>query len=115
MRQTEPEFVFEAQLRADKLPPFEREYRFDSERRYRFDFAWPSLKLAVELEGAIWQAGAHSRPLGIIRDMAKGNLAVMLGWSVLRYTPAQVKHGEALAEVKRWMLDRTIFIHKGAA
>ena len=113
MKASGPEFIFEAQLKADNLPAFEREYRFDSERRYCFDFAWPSLLLAVELEGAIWQAGAHSRPLGIIRDMAKGNLAVLLGWSVLRYTPAQVKKGEALAEVKHWMLDRTIVIKTG--
>ena len=110
-----PEFTFDCQLKADKLPPYEREYRFDPDRRFRFDFAWPHLKLAVELEGGIFAQGAHSRPLGIIRDMAKGNLAVLLGWSVLRYTPAQVKNGAAIAEVKRWMLDRSIVIKKGAA
>ena len=113
MSKSNPEFVFEQQLLAEKFPHFEREYRFDSERRFRFDFAFPSLKLAIELEGGIWGAGAHSRPLGIIRDMAKGNLAVLLGWSVLRYTSAQVKNGSALAEVKCWMADRTISIQKG--
>src|SRR5450631_312893 len=112
MKASNPEFTFECQLKADKLPPFEREYRFDTTRRFRFDFAWPDLKLAIELEGGLWGAGAHSRPLGIIRDMAKGNLACLLGWSVLRYTPAQVKNGEAIAEVKRWMADRTITLYK---
>lgn len=31
------------QLRALKLPAPEREYRFHPGRRWRFDFAWPSL------------------------------------------------------------------------
>lgn len=115
MKTSAPEFILEQQLLADKLPPFEREYRFDSERRFRFDFAWPFLKLAVEVEGGVFSAGAHSRPLGIIRDMEKGNLAVLLGWSVLRFTPAQIKSGAAIALVKRWMLDRTVIIKRGAA
>lgn len=35
-------------LKAAKLPAPEREYRFDPERRWRFDFAWPDQMLAVE-------------------------------------------------------------------
>ena len=29
----------------------QREYRFDDVRKWRFDFAWPSLMFAVEVEG----------------------------------------------------------------
>jgi very-short-patch-repair endonuclease len=100
---SEPEFIFAHQALADKLPPFVVEYRFDEVRKFRFDFAWPDRKFAVELEGAIWSNGAHSTPMGILRDMDKGNLAVMLGWSVLRFSPAQVKSGEAIGMVKRWL------------
>jgi very-short-patch-repair endonuclease len=100
---SEPEFIFAHQALADKLPPFVCEYRFDDVRKFRFDFAWPDRKFAVELEGGIFSKGAHSRPLGILRDIDKGNLAVMKGWSVLRFSPAQVKNGEALAMVKKWL------------
>lgn len=94
------EFTFEQQCIADKLPPFEREYRFDMERRFRFDFAWPDLKVAVEIDGGIFNGGAHSNPLNILRDMTKNNLAVANGWKVLRYTPSDVKCGLAIAGVK---------------
>ena len=76
---SEPEFIFAHQALSDKLPPFICEYRFDDVRKFRFDFAWPDLKFAVELEGGIFTRGAHSSPMGILRDMDKGNLAVMLG------------------------------------
>ena len=107
---SKPELTFAAQLTADHLPPFEREYRFHVERKYRFDFAWPHLLLAVELEGGIWTGGAHSRPLGILRDMEKSNLAVMCGWSVLRFSSAQIAKGVGLAMVKEWMEARSVVI-----
>jgi len=37
----------------------------------------------------------------LTRNMAKQNDAVLLGWAVLRFTPAQVKNGEAIAFVQR--------------
>jgi hypothetical protein len=33
--------------------------------------------------------------------MAKGNLLVFLGWKVLRYTPLQVRQGDAIAGLKQ--------------
>ena len=36
----------------------EREFRF-CERRWRFDFAWPSHKVAVEIDGGIFIHGRH--------------------------------------------------------
>lgn len=104
---SEPEFIFAHQALADKLPPFECEYRFDEERRFRFDFAIVEHRLAVEIDGAIWARGAHSSPMGILRDMEKLNLAVMRGWWVLRFTPAQVKSGEAIETVKKWLEGRS--------
>lgn len=73
------------------------EYRFHPTRRFRFDFAIPEKKLAIEIEGGIWlgRNGAHSSGKGILRDMEKNNLAVLEGWRILRVTPQQVKNGEA--------------------
>lgn len=95
------EFTFEQQCIADKLPAFEREYRFHVERKFRFDFAWPQFKVALEVDGGIFNGGAHSNPMNILRDMEKGNLATMDGWKVLHFTPSQVKCGMAIADIKR--------------
>ena len=72
------------------LPAPECEYRFDPERRWRFDFAWPSLRIAVEIEGGVWIRGRHVRPVGYLADLEKYNRAVVLGWRVLRYAPHQL-------------------------
>ena len=65
------------------------EFRFHPVRRWRFDFAIPELKIAVEIEGGSWVQGRHTRGAGYQGDMEKYNQAVILGWKVLRYTPTQ--------------------------
>jgi very-short-patch-repair endonuclease len=77
------------------------EYKFHPIRKWRFDYAWLDRKIAVEIEGGIWirgasgRGGAHSLPSNIIRDMEKSNAAQALGWRVFRFTPQQLKTGEA--------------------
>ena len=78
------------------LPAPETEYRFHPKRRWRFDFAWPKMKLAVEVEGGTWSGGRHTRGGGFAKDCEKYNAAVMLGWRVLRFTSGMIKRGEAL-------------------
>ncbi len=53
------EFIMELLLN-DAGIPFEREYRFDPHRLWRFDFAMPDQKLAIECEGAVWSNGRHT-------------------------------------------------------
>jgi len=72
------------------------EYRFHPLRRWRFDWAWPEQKIALEVEGGIWIQGRHSRGAGMVKDMDKYNTAATLGWRVLRVTPKQIENGEAL-------------------
>lgn len=67
-------------------PPLEREYRFDPDRKWRFDFAHVASKHAIELEGGIWGNGAHSRGVGYTKDCEKYNAATLAGWRVLRFT-----------------------------
>lgn len=64
-----------------------KEYRFDPERRWRFDYAIPDKKIAIEVEGGVWQYGRHNRATGFVKDMEKYNRAAILGWKLLRYTP----------------------------
>jgi very-short-patch-repair endonuclease len=71
------------------------EYRFHPTRRWRFDFARPDIKLAIEIDGGIWTSGRHSRGKGMLADMEKGNQAVALGWQILHFTPQTVANGDA--------------------
>lgn len=72
------------------LPAPEVEYRFAPPRRWRFDYAWPSAKVAVEIEGGIWIRGRHVRGAGYASDIEKYNCATELGWRILRYQPSKV-------------------------
>ncbi len=85
-------------MRGVGIEPPEREFRF-CERRWRFDFAWPIHKLAVEVEGGTWAGGRHTRGSGYAADLVKYNRAALLGWIVLRFTTDQVKNGEAIQQI----------------
>lgn len=65
---------------------YQKEYKF-SERKFRFDYALPDYKIAIEIEGGVWIRGRHNRALGYKRDLEKYNLATTMGWRILRYTP----------------------------
>ncbi|MDF3837132.1 hypothetical protein P3W85_29875 [Cupriavidus basilensis] len=93
------EEVFALHVKAAGLIAPEREYRFDAVRKWRFDFAWPARRLAVEVEGGTWSGGRHTRGAGYKADLEKYNAAATQGWTVLRFTTGQVKTGEALAVV----------------
>jgi hypothetical protein len=81
----------------------ETEYRFHPTRRWRFDYCWPNRSIAVEIEGGIWSRGRHNRALGFIADMDKYNEATRLLWRVYRFTPQQLKTGEAQTFIKKVM------------
>ena len=88
------------------LPCPEPEHRFHPVRRWRFDFCWSDHKLAVEIEGGAWVQGRHNRGASFIKDMEKYNNAAILGWSLLRFTPQQVKSGEAARVTAEWFTER---------
>lgn len=82
------------------------EYRFNRGRsQHRFDFAWPELKLAVEMEGGVFSNGGHTRGSGYIKNLLKYNLAAELGWLVLRYHETTI---EAIAQVERVYMARML-------
>lgn len=60
---------------------------FHPERKWRFDFAWPDLLVAVEIDGGVFQSRAtgHRSIGGLIRDMEKSNAAQIQGWCLLRF------------------------------
>lgn len=70
-------------------PRLEREYRFDSQRGWRFDFALPEQRIAIEIEGGLHR-GRHTQARGFIEDCHKYNAATMAGWRVIRLTTAHL-------------------------
>ncbi len=80
-----------ALCRAAGLPEPHLEYRFAPPRRWRFDFAWPDWRLAIEVDGGAWVQGRHTRGGGFRKDMEKNNAAMLLHWRVLHYMPDQLQ------------------------
>lgn len=68
-----------------------RELQFDAVRKWRFDYAIPSVKLAIEIDGGVWieGGGRHTRGSGWIKDQEKMNAAAAQGWRVMHFTPQQ--------------------------
>lgn len=62
-----------------------RQYKFHPVRKWRFDFAWPDDRLAVEVHGGTFSQGGHSRGSGQEKDFEKSNAAVVLGWRLLLF------------------------------
>jgi very-short-patch-repair endonuclease len=67
-----------------------QEHKFHPERKWSFDVAILSEKIAIEIEGGSYTGGRHTRLKGFQSDMEKYNEAVRLGWKVIRITPQQV-------------------------
>jgi hypothetical protein len=94
------EDLFDWQLKAEKAPPWRRQYAFSEAygRAWKIDFAWPELLLAVEIQGGIWRkgGGAHSHPSNILRNMKKCNALTALRWRLLQFSTDEVQSGSAL-------------------
>lgn len=101
MKQSDLERAFAFYLNAAKLPKPVAEYRFAPPRNWRFDFAYPDPMIAIELEGATWTNGRHTRGDGFQKDIEKYNEAAVRGWCVLRFTRADVEMNRAIPMVKR--------------
>lgn len=53
---------------------------------YTVDICYPSLRLAIEVDGNYW----HNYPVGLPRDVEKTNTLKGLGWKVLRYWESDI-------------------------
>jgi hypothetical protein len=74
------------------------EYRFSDTRKFRLDFAFPDIRLGVEIDGGTWAnagaGGRHNRGAGFLMDMFKFNLLTELNWHLLRYTPHDIDYAQ---------------------
>ncbi len=81
------------------VPKPEPEYRFHLTRKWRFDYAWPDKKLALEVEGGVWTQGRHTRGSGFVGDMEKYNAAATMGWRILRVQPDDLMKFDTMAMI----------------
>lgn len=98
------------QFRAFGLPEPKRQFYFAKalKRRWRSDFGWdePLYMLIVEVEGATWAGGRHTRGAGFEADCIKYGEAILLGYRVIRVTGGMVRDGRALDLVRRALAAR---------
>ena len=69
------------------------EHRFNLDRRWRFDLAWPHQWVAVEIQGGLFVSGRHTQGAALRREFEKLNDAQIRGWIVLLITPDQITSG----------------------
>lgn len=87
------EMIFFAMLKQWNIDTPVKEHLFAKElkRKFRFDYCFTDIMLAVEIEGGVWINGRHNRASGFIKDIVKYNIACMLGYRILRFTIADLK------------------------
>jgi very-short-patch-repair endonuclease len=96
MSKSEAERDLLQELRWLKKPEPTPEFQFHPTRKWRFDLAWPEQKIAVEVEGGAFTGGRHTRGDGFTKDCEKHNAAALMGWLLLRVTPAHIRDGQAI-------------------
>jgi len=98
MSKSHPEAVLAGQIKIMGLDEPVREYCFARKirRRWRFDFAWPLHKVALEVDGGLFSNGRHVRGSGALADCEKFSVAAAMGWRVLRVAPQHVRSGQAI-------------------
>lgn len=89
--------------RAEKLPQPVPEYKFHPTRKWRFDYAWPEQKIALEIEGGVWTGGRHTSGSGFMKDIEKYNTATVMGWRVLRTVPGELLKVETTNMIREAM------------
>lgn len=100
-------FLLYLRTRARNIPEPEREYRFHETRKWRFDFAWPRFRFALEIDGLVYDGkGGHQTVDGVKRDCEKYEAAMLDGWTVYRVPGQWIADGtgrwtERLPEVAK--------------
>jgi very-short-patch-repair endonuclease len=112
---TEAELLMEIHLNELGLVPWEPELRFDTRRKWRFDYAVPRLRVAIEIEGGIFPfrnargemtVGGHVRGAHYQSDLDKYNTAAALGWRVFRFSTEDIVMARDIICLRLWIAHR---------
>lgn len=98
-------------IQRHQLPNPVREYQFHPVRKWRFDFAWPQIKVAVEIDGGTFATSTmpnnHAIGKRYQQDCIKSNAAQLEGWAVLR-ADREMVNTDQFGELVKTMLLRRI-------
>ena len=92
--------VFTVICKTDLKEVCEKEFKFHPVRKWRFDYAFPEHKIALEVECGVWTGGRHTSSVGFLNDMEKYNTATLMGWRVFRTTPDDLYRKKTLDLIK---------------
>lgn len=89
-----------------------KELQFDAVRKWRFDYAIPEHRIAIEIDGGVWMdgGGRHTRGSGWIKDQEKLNEAAAQGWRVMHFLPQQQYTCYSIDTIKKalsWKAEET--------
>jgi len=92
--------------------PYQQHYRYVPGRKFEADFAvwWATYEQVpthtvdrrfalIEVQGGVYSHQAHGSITGILKDNERLFEAFKAGWPMIRFTPDQVKSGEAKAMI----------------
>lgn len=94
------------------IPNPQTQYLFHPERKWRFDFAWPQEKIALEVQGGVHTGGGHVRGKGYNNDCEKNNEACVMGWRVLAVTTDHIASGQAVSWLTRIFTEPVEILHR---
>lgn len=80
------------------------EYRFHLQRKWRFDFAFPASRVAVEVQGGLFSRGRHTRGAALVKEYEKLTAAAVAGWRVLYCQPNDILTVAFANQVKQAVL-----------
>jgi len=84
---TKPEAMLAQAILNQNYPyPVYTQYVINNDYRYRVDFAFPTLQIAIEADGRTW----HASPDSINRDKQRDMILASQGWIVLRFTEEEI-------------------------
>jgi len=86
---------------------FETQVKLVPDRKWRWDFV--VLQWAIEIQGAVFTTGKHTRGLGYTRDCEKMRAAVTAGYYPVYFTSQEVLKGVA----RSWFLVQPVPLWTG--
>ena len=102
---TNPGIPLEAAPFLADLPPYRTEYRFH-QSRWRFDAAWPEIKLSIEFHGGVHIGGRYTRGTGFTKT-GKNELSPALGVGPCWKLPRNTSNPASCALAARRLQSRT--------
>lgn len=103
-QESEIERRFAQQVRTAGLPEPEREYYHITGRDFRLDFAWPTRKIGVEVQGM-----SHRIKSKFHADIEKRALALLAGWRILEVSGDTVRNEQGI----KWVTELLAFYIPG--